>query len=218
VVNVRDVRAILRNSRALILDDASERVDLPTEAAIRRGLVEAMRGRTTLVIATGRTISLADRVVLLDGGRVVADGTHEAATASRVPTGTRVGPGREVAIPRVRTSLRVVLREFRPPGATGMRLESRSRSSPATAPSSSRAINKGVTERDTRVIAVARPSWPVVRTVGGTFFEQRRWAGSQRHLADLRRRPPDTRGLDLDYFSANRPEGRRPRRRTSKLR
>jgi ATP-binding cassette, subfamily B, bacterial len=71
-------RAILRNSRVLILDDAMSAVDPPTEAAIRRGLVEAMRGRTTLVIAHRvETISLADRVVLLDGGRVVADGTHD---------------------------------------------------------------------------------------------------------------------------------------------
>jgi ATP-binding cassette, subfamily B, bacterial len=71
-------RAILRESRVLILDDAMSAVDPPTEAAIRRGLVEAMRGRTTLVIAHRvETISLADRVVLLDGGRVVADGTHE---------------------------------------------------------------------------------------------------------------------------------------------
>ena len=72
------VRAILRDSRVLILDDAMSAVDPPTEAAIRRGLVEAMRGRTTLVIAHRvETISLADRVVLLDGGRVIADGTHD---------------------------------------------------------------------------------------------------------------------------------------------
>ena len=71
-------RAILRDSRVLILDDAMSAVDPPTEAAIRRGLVEAMRGRTTLVIAHRvETISLADRVVLLDGGRVIADGTHD---------------------------------------------------------------------------------------------------------------------------------------------
>ncbi|MGO9876689.1 MAG: ABC transporter ATP-binding protein [Acidimicrobiia bacterium] len=71
-------RAILRDARLLILDDALSAVDPPTEAAIRRGLLEAMKGRTTLVIAHRiETISLADRVVLLDAGRVVADGTHE---------------------------------------------------------------------------------------------------------------------------------------------
>ena len=71
-------RAILRDSRLLILDDAMSAVDPPTEAAIRRGLLEAMKGRTTLVIAHRvETISLADRVVLLDAGRVIADGTHD---------------------------------------------------------------------------------------------------------------------------------------------
>ncbi len=71
-------RAILRDARLLILDDALSAVDPPTEAAIRRGLLEAMKGRTTLVIAHRiETIGLADRVVLLVAGRVVADGTHE---------------------------------------------------------------------------------------------------------------------------------------------
>ena len=71
-------RAILRDSRVLILDDAMSAVDPPTEAEIRRGLLHAMEGRTTLVIAHRvETISLAERVVLLHEGRVVADGTHE---------------------------------------------------------------------------------------------------------------------------------------------
>jgi ATP-binding cassette subfamily B protein len=71
-------RAILRDSRVLVLDDAMSAVDPPTEAAIRRGLVHAMEGRTTLIVAHRvETISLADRVVLLAGGRVVADGTHD---------------------------------------------------------------------------------------------------------------------------------------------
>jgi ATP-binding cassette subfamily B protein len=71
-------RAILRDSRVLVLDDAMSAVDPPTEAAIRRGLVHAMAGRTTLIVAHRvETISLADRVVLLSGGRVVADGTHD---------------------------------------------------------------------------------------------------------------------------------------------
>mgnify|MGYP003347361799 CR=1 FL=1 len=71
-------RAILRKARILVLDDAMSAVDPPTEAAIRRGLIKAMEGRTTLIIAHRiETISLADRVILLDEGRVVADGTHE---------------------------------------------------------------------------------------------------------------------------------------------
>jgi ATP-binding cassette subfamily B protein len=71
-------RAILRDARVLVLDDAMSAVDPPTEAAIRRGLVHAMEGRTTVIVAHRvETISLADRVVLLSHGRVVADGTHD---------------------------------------------------------------------------------------------------------------------------------------------
>jgi ATP-binding cassette subfamily B protein len=71
-------RAILRDSRVLVLDDAMSAVDPPTEAAIRRGLAQAMEGRTTLIVAHRvETISLADRIVLLEAGRIVADGRHE---------------------------------------------------------------------------------------------------------------------------------------------
>ena len=61
----------------LILDDATSAVDPSKEHEIRDALTEVMRGRTTIVIAhRPATIALADRVVLLDGGRAVASGTH----------------------------------------------------------------------------------------------------------------------------------------------
>lgn len=70
-------RAILADPRVLILDDATSAVDPTKEHEIRDALAEVMNGRTTLVIAhRPATIALADRVILLDGGRVVADGTH----------------------------------------------------------------------------------------------------------------------------------------------
>ena len=70
-------RAILADPRVLILDDATSSVDPTKEHEIREALTEVMRGRTTIVIAhRPATIALADRVVLLGGGRVVADGTH----------------------------------------------------------------------------------------------------------------------------------------------
>ena len=71
-------RALIMNPRILILDDATASVDATTEAKIRLGLREAMRGRTTLIIAHRlSTLALADELVVLDGGRVAARGTHD---------------------------------------------------------------------------------------------------------------------------------------------
>jgi ATP-binding cassette, subfamily B, bacterial len=76
-------RAVLADPRVLILDDATSAVDPTKEHEIRDSLSEVMRGRTTIVIAhRPATIALADRVVLLDGGRVAADGTHESLLAT----------------------------------------------------------------------------------------------------------------------------------------
>jgi ATP-binding cassette subfamily B protein len=70
-------RAIIADPRVLILDDATSAVDPTKEHEIRGALQEVMRGRTTIVIAhRPATIALADRVVLLDDGRVIAEGTH----------------------------------------------------------------------------------------------------------------------------------------------
>ena len=71
-------RALVMNPRILILDDATASVDATTEARIRLGLREAMKGRTTIIIAHRlSTISLADELIVLDGGRVVGRGTDE---------------------------------------------------------------------------------------------------------------------------------------------
>jgi ATP-binding cassette subfamily B protein len=71
-------RAVLADPRILILDDATSSVDPTKEHEIRSALREVMEGRTTIIIAhRPATIALADRVVLLAGGRVVADGTHD---------------------------------------------------------------------------------------------------------------------------------------------
>jgi ATP-binding cassette subfamily B protein len=70
-------RTLLVNPPILILDDATSAVDVQVEQAIHDGLRVLMQGRTTLIVAHRlSTIGLADRVVLLDGGRIVADGTH----------------------------------------------------------------------------------------------------------------------------------------------
>jgi ABC-type multidrug transport system fused ATPase/permease subunit len=70
-------RALLADPRILILDDATSSVDATTEAAIKSGLLEAMEGRTTFIIAHRlSTLSLADEIVVLDHGRIVDRGTH----------------------------------------------------------------------------------------------------------------------------------------------
>ena len=70
-------RTLLVNPPILILDDATSAVDVQVEQAIHDALSVLMEGRTTLIVAHRlSTIGLADRVVLLDGGRIVADGTH----------------------------------------------------------------------------------------------------------------------------------------------
>ena len=70
-------RAILADPAVLVLDDATSAVDATKEHEIRAALAEVMRGRTTLVIAhRPATIALADRVAVLEGGRIVEEGTH----------------------------------------------------------------------------------------------------------------------------------------------
>jgi ATP-binding cassette subfamily B protein len=71
-------RAILADPRILILDDATSSVDPTKEHEIRAALEEVMRGRTTIIIAhRPATIALAERVVLVGDGRILAEGTHE---------------------------------------------------------------------------------------------------------------------------------------------
>ena len=71
-------RTLLVNPPVLILDDATSAIDVHVESTIHQSLATLLASRTTLVIAHRiSTIALAERVIVLDEGRVVADGTHE---------------------------------------------------------------------------------------------------------------------------------------------
>ncbi|MEU8467859.1 ABC transporter ATP-binding protein [Streptomyces sp. NPDC029006] len=71
-------RALLTDPRLLVLDDATSAVDARVEHEIHQALKQVMQGRTTLLIAHRRsTLNLADRIAVLDGGRLADLGTHE---------------------------------------------------------------------------------------------------------------------------------------------
>src|SRR5262249_62316157 len=70
-------RTLLAAPAVLVLDDATSAVDATKEHEIRAALATVMEGRTTLVIAhRPATIALADRVAVLESGRIVEQGTH----------------------------------------------------------------------------------------------------------------------------------------------
>ena len=90
-------RALLRDAPILILDEALSSVDAESEALIQAALDRLMAGRTTLIFAHRLSSVIgADRILVLDGGRVVESGTHaELLMAAAAPTPRLMaGPGR----------------------------------------------------------------------------------------------------------------------------
>ncbi|WP_425585931.1 ABC transporter ATP-binding protein [Streptomyces thioluteus] len=75
-------RALLADPAVLVLDEATSSLDIPGERAVQRALRTVLRGRTAVVIAHRlSTVEIADRVLVMEGGRIVEDGTPEELTA-----------------------------------------------------------------------------------------------------------------------------------------
>jgi ATP-binding cassette subfamily B protein len=75
-------RAILRDAPILLLDEATSALDAESETLVQRALERLMRGRTTIVIAHRlATVLKADRILVMDGGRIVEEGTHQSLVA-----------------------------------------------------------------------------------------------------------------------------------------
>jgi len=90
-------RALLGDPRILLLDDATSAVDAKVEQAIHAALRTIMRGRTTLLVAHRRsTLHLADRIVVVDAGRVVDQGT-DAELLERCPLYRSISSGKKEA-------------------------------------------------------------------------------------------------------------------------
>jgi len=75
-------RAILRDPPLLLLDEATSALDAESEQAVQQAIARLAEGRTTLVVAHRlATVRRADRIVVMEAGRVVAQGTHAALVA-----------------------------------------------------------------------------------------------------------------------------------------
>jgi len=75
-------RAILRDARVLLLDEATSALDAESEQAVQAAVEKLAEGRTTLIVAHRlATVKKADRIVVFEGGRIVAQGTHDALVA-----------------------------------------------------------------------------------------------------------------------------------------
>ena len=89
-------RVLLKNAPVLILDEATSALDSEVEAAIQENLYSLMQGKTVIAIAHRlSTIAAMDRLIIMDAGKIVEQGTHEAllqCTAATTPTCGRTSP------------------------------------------------------------------------------------------------------------------------------
>ncbi|HEV7534974.1 MAG TPA: ABC transporter transmembrane domain-containing protein, partial [Acidimicrobiia bacterium] len=192
-------RALVTEPKILVLDDATSAVDPTVEAEIHATLRHLMADRTTIIIAHRRsTISLADRIVVVDGGRVLADGTHNElmATCPRyVELLTGAAPEQEPG-----TAPLSVVADPAP--------QSQGASSPAGAVPATLAGQRGVVAAGRAASWIGRPggTGAAAATHGGHFALAGAVPADAKLLAQVAALPPadDEPGVDPD--AAARPD------------
>ncbi|HET6449166.1 MAG TPA: ABC transporter ATP-binding protein [Conexibacter sp.] len=187
-------RALLANPRILVLDDATSSVDASTEQEIKQALAEVMQGRTTFVIAHRlSTIALADEIVVLERGRIIAQGTHDELLAQE-------GLYREIVEKGLPDQVFLTRKPIEDAAAGNGRANGRPRARPALAAADGRPVAAPAAAADgprvpTSVAAPARRRDEGVSALGSGALGALTTAGrEQDRLAELRRRLRQTGG------------------------
>ncbi len=185
-------RAVITDPAVLILDDATSAVDTATEESIHAALRSVMVGRTTILVAhRASTVRLADRVLLLDQGRVVDEGTHDDLLGRSAEYRALLGDGDDLGTDDDVGTLAALA----PPGPDG--------TTPAAWPDSSTDAAAGSPDPSTRYATAATRS-----AVGGPGAFASGLAATPQLLDALDQLPDygDTPQVDLDQAIGEGPE------------
>jgi ATP-binding cassette subfamily B protein len=189
-------RALVTDPKILVLDDATSAVDPTVEAEIHATLRRLMAGRTTIIVAHRRsTISLADRIVVVDGGRVLAEGTHEELMAScpryvELLTGAAPESEPDVALPTLGQAT----------------VDSENGDRPVESSAATLTGQRGVAAAARAASWSGRPGPPTGHAQGGHFALVGALPADEKLLAQVAALPPADDEPDVDPAVAARPD------------